>query len=76
MTTRIGFAVDSSGTCCELAFSDAVSRAYDLMTADGVPAQRAADMAVACERDGQDPVAWAEHFIRLRQGLRDTARPP
>ena len=76
MSTHIGFAVDTAGTVYELAFSDAVSRAYDIMTADRVPAQQAADMAVACERDGRDPVAWAEHFIKLRQSLRDAARPP
>ena len=68
--TRIGFAVDSTGCAYELAFSEAVSRAYDIMTADQVPAQRAADMAVAAERGGKDPVAFAEHFVKLRESLR------
>lgn len=75
MTTRIGFAVDTRGVVYELAFSDAVSRAYDIMTADRVPAQQAADMAVAAERSGRDPVAWARHFVSVRQGLRDSKAP-
>lgn len=70
MSTRIGFAVDSKGTVYELAFSDAVSRAHDIMTADRVPAQQAADMALAAERAGKDPVAFAEHFVRQRRELR------
>lgn len=67
---RLMFAVDTAGTVYELNLSDAVSRAYDIMTADGVPAQTAADMAVAAERDGRDPVAWAGHFTELRRSLR------
>jgi len=46
--------------------SAAVSQAYDLMVADRVPAQTAADMATAAERSGKDPVAFARHFIKLR----------
>ena len=46
--------------------SNAVSEAFDLMAADGVPAQTAADMAMAAERAGKDPVAFARHFIKLR----------
>lgn len=77
--TRLMFAVDSAGTVHELILSGAVSRAYDIMTADRVPPQQAAEMAVGCERDGRDPVAWAEHFVQVRRSLRDsrdTARPP
>lgn len=47
-----------------------VEEAYDLMTADHVPAQQAADMAVAAARSGRDPVAWARHFVELRQAAR------
>jgi hypothetical protein len=50
--------------------SDAVSRAYDVMAADGVPPETAARMAVAAEQSGRDPVAWAEHFTALRKSLR------
>lgn len=46
--------------------SAAVSLAYDLMVADGVPAQTAADMATTAERGGRNPVAFARHFIKLR----------
>lgn len=68
--TRIGFAADSHGTVYELAFSEAVSRAYDIMIADRVPAQQAADMAAGAERAGKDPVAFARHFVKLRESLR------
>lgn len=47
-----------------------VEDAYDIMVADRVPAQQAADMAVAAAKDGRDPVAWAKHFVELRQSLR------
>jgi hypothetical protein len=47
-----------------------VEEAYDLMVADRVPSQQAADMAVAAAKDGRDPVAWAKHFVELRQSLR------
>lgn len=47
-----------------------VEEAYDIMVADDVPAQQAADMAVAAARIGRDPVAWARHFVRVRQEFR------
>ena len=47
-----------------------VEEAYDLMTADGVPPQRAAGMACAAARAGKDPVEFARHFVKLRQELR------
>lgn len=67
---RLMFAVDMAGTVYELNLSDAVSRAYDILAADGVPPQQAADMAVAAERSGRDPVRWAGHFTELRRSLR------
>lgn len=67
---RICFAVSAGGIAHEVILSASVSRAYDIMAADGVPAQRAADMAVAAERSGKDPVAFAEHFVKLRKSLR------
>jgi hypothetical protein len=67
---RIGFVADSHGTVAEIILSDAVSRAYDIMTADRVPAETAAEMAAACERDGRDPVAFAEHFVKVRRSFR------
>lgn len=47
-----------------------VEEAYDLMTADRVPPQEAADMAMAAHRAGKDPVAFARHFTGLRKGMR------
>jgi hypothetical protein len=47
-----------------------VDEAYDLMVADQVPPQRAADMAMAAARSGRDPVAFAQHFIELRKAIR------
>ena len=47
-----------------------VEEAYDLMVADGVPPQRAADMACAASRAGKDPVEFARHFVKLRQKVR------
>jgi hypothetical protein len=67
---RLGFVADSRGTVAEIVLSEAVSRAYDLMAADGVPADKAASMAAAAERSGKDPAAFAEHFVKLRRGLR------
>ena len=64
------FAADSRGIVYELTASDAVSLAYDIMAADGVPPQQAAAMAVAAERSGRDPVAWASHFTEVRRSLR------
>ena len=49
---------------------EGVEEAFDLMVADGVPAQRAADMAVAAAKDGRDPVAWTEHFVKMRKVAR------
>lgn len=45
--------------------------ACDLMAADGVPPQRAADMALAAHREGKDPAAFARHFVRLRKAMRE-----
>lgn len=47
-----------------------VEEAYDIMVADSVPAQRAADLAVAAAKSGRDPVAWARHFVSVRQAVR------
>jgi hypothetical protein len=72
---RLGFAADSSGTVAEILLSNAVSCAYDIMTADRVPPAEAASMAAAAERAGKDPVAFAEKLVRLRKGLRSQRQP-
>lgn len=48
-----------------------VEEAYDLMAADGVPPQQAADMAMAAHRAGKDPAAFARHFTGLRKAVRE-----
>lgn len=50
--------------------SDAVIAALDILVDDGMPAQKAADMAVAAERSGRDPEAFARHVIKLRKAMR------
>jgi hypothetical protein len=50
--------------------SAAVSAAYDLLTDDGVPPERAAELAVYAEQRGQDPEAFARHFLKLRRAIR------
>lgn len=54
-----------------LGVSDAVSAAYDILTDDGMPPERAAQLSVAAERDGQDPEAAARHIVKLRKALRE-----
>jgi len=49
--------------------SDAVNEAYDLLVADGVHPDKAADLAVTADKHGHDPVALARKFIRLRKAL-------
>lgn len=49
---------------------DGVEDAVDIMMADRVPEETAAKMAMACAKDGRDPVAWAEHFVKLRKYYR------
>jgi hypothetical protein len=68
MTFRIFVASPSEILCLEA--PPGVEEAYDLMVADRVPAQRAADMAMAAHRSGRDPVTWARHFVDLRQAVR------
>jgi len=68
--TRLGFVADSRGTVAEICLSGPVSEAYDIMVADRVPSETAAEMAVAAERDGRDPVAFAEHFVKVRREFR------
>lgn len=67
---RIGFAVSRKGVIYELEVSHEVSLAYDILTADGMAPRYAADLATAAERGGKDPVALAQHVVKLRRGLR------
>ncbi|HXJ27483.1 MAG TPA: hypothetical protein VNH17_17350 [Streptosporangiaceae bacterium] len=49
---------------------DSVSAAMDIMTADRVPADRAAELCWAAHRSGRDPEAFARHFVELRRAIR------
>lgn len=44
--------------------------AFDVLLADRVPAEKAADIVAACVRDGKDPLAFAKHFVTLRKATR------
>jgi len=68
MTFRI-FVTSPRETVCVEA-PPGVEEAYDIMVAGRVPAQQAADMAVAASKSGRDPVAWARHFVEVRQAIR------
>lgn len=50
--------------------SPPVSAAFDLLTDDDMPADRAAEMAVGAERLGKDPEAFARHLLKLRKAYR------
>lgn len=67
---RLMFAVSTAGVCVSCDLSAAVSRAYDILAADGVEPDRAAELAVAAERAGRDPVRVATHLVGVRQALR------
>ena len=71
---RLGFVADSRGTIAEILLSEAVSRAYDVMTGAGVSPETAAKMAAGAERGGRDPVAFAEHFVKTARTLRRSSR--
>ena len=43
---------------------------FDLLLADRVPEQRAANLILAALKSGRDPRATAEHFIKLRKAYR------
>ena len=54
---------------------DGVEEAVDIMLADSVPAQRAADLAMAAAKSGKDPVAFATHFTKVRREFRAMKMP-
>lgn len=59
----------------DMGVSPSASAAYDLLTDDGVPPEKAAELAVAMqrvgERRGSDPEAMARHFVKLRHALKE-----
>lgn len=53
-----------------LANNSALSRGMDLLHADGMPDDRAAELLLACVGDGRDPEAFAQHLLKLRRAFR------
>lgn len=51
--------------------SPALSAAVDLLVDDNYPMEGAVRMCKAAEDGGQDPEAWARHFLKLRRTLRN-----
>jgi hypothetical protein len=47
--------------------SAAWNAACDILTASGVGLDEAASLALTAMRDGRDPVAWAQKYVRLRR---------
>lgn len=56
-----------------MGISAAVSAAYDIMTDDGFPPEEAGRFALAAERQGRDPEAFARHFVKLRKAARSAS---
>ena len=69
---RIGFAVDSRGIAYPLEMSAQVSQAYDILVADGMTPDRAAELAVGSERAStwRTPQDMARHIVALRKAAR------
>ena len=67
----VPFRIFVAGREVQVAEADpAVELAMDIMMADRVPADKAADLAVAAAKAGKDPIAFAEHFVKVRRRLR------
>lgn len=73
------FVVDTGGaavalsveeTVTHMGVSPAASAAYDILTDDGYPAEKAWEMVLAAEKGGQQPEAFARHFVKLRKAVR------
>jgi hypothetical protein len=60
---------DGTVLCAEAA--PGVEEAMDIMTADRMPADAAAQMAVGAAKLGKDPVAFAHHLVELRKAVRN-----
>ncbi len=50
--------------------SPAVIAGLDLLVDDDMPADKAARLLIAAERQGKDPEAFARHLLTLRRELR------
>lgn len=66
----LAFVVDSAGTVTPLVASAKLSAAYDLLTDDGYPADKAAELLHTAEQGGRDPEALARKMVELRRAIR------
>jgi hypothetical protein len=44
--------------------------AYDILTDDGYPPEKAAEVLASAERSGRNPEAFARHMVKLRKAIR------
>jgi hypothetical protein len=74
------FAVSAAGVVSPLSHeqhlrlmgvSPSLSAAVDLLVDDNYPMEEAVKLCKAAEDGGQDPEAWARHFLKLRRTLRN-----
>lgn len=66
---RVGWVAGPDGLV-ELRVSAAVSAAYDILTDDGYPPEKAAEVVVNAERAGYDPETIARKMVTLRKAIR------
>lgn len=69
MSHLVGFIVNTQGEVTPLEVSDAMYEAYDMLEADNCDMDRVTSLLEVAERDGQDPVTFAAHFIELRHAI-------
>lgn len=53
-----------------LAENPSLDRGLDLLLADGMPDDKAAQLMLACVAEGRDPEQFARHVIKLRRAIR------
>lgn len=71
IATRDGLVLASQETVLRnMGVSASASAAYDLLTDDGVAADKAAELVIAADRNGDDPEAFARHVLKLSRAVR------
>lgn len=61
------FIVGSDGQCIFAEMSEAVQAALDVVADGGGPMEKWTPMLLAAEREGNDPIGFAKHLLRLRE---------
>lgn len=64
------FMASPNGAITAVAIPVDVDAGMDLLLADGMDGEKAAEMMWAANRDGRDALAFAEHLIMLRRAFR------